>query len=317
MRALGTLSFASLMMMLSVAGCATASGGNEPDAGGDDVVDARVVDAALDKDGAPVDAAPAVDAQGIDAAAPDAQLVDAQMIDARLPDAQMLDAAVPDAMAPDAAPMCVPPVAGPCDTAPQCGCSGTQNCVVIDNTSGNTGCITAGATTPYRSCTTNSQCARGNSCFGGLCTPYCAGSADCPGAYRQCKQAYYEDAGGATLPTPGFLYCTLTCDPVNPQLDDATYDACGPGLKCLPSNDRASDCYNLGSGSGTQDAFCGITSADDSLCAPGYLCTSPIGFGFACAKFCVVGGTGCPSGTTCSGFSTAQFAGPNTIGICQ
>ena len=73
MRALGTLSFASLMMMLSVAGCATASGGNEPDAGGDDVVDARVVDAALDKDGAPVDAAPAVDAQGIDAAAPDAQ----------------------------------------------------------------------------------------------------------------------------------------------------------------------------------------------------------------------------------------------------
>jgi len=300
-----------LWLGLTMMGCATAEGGG----GGDDTpdtgmpIDARVaVDSAIDAaqsptDGAPIDA-PTPDARPIDGAIPDAMPIDAPM-----PDARPIDAAMPDAS------MCVPPVAGPCDTSPQCGCTTTQNCVVIDQASGNTGCITAGTTQPYQRCTTNSQCTRGNSCFGGLCTPFCASGADCPGAYRMCKQAYHVDGGGATVPTPGHLYCTRTCDPLNPALDDATFDPCGSGLKCLPSNDRASDCFDLGSGGGMQDDFCGLTSADDSFCAPGYLCVSPIGLGFTCAKFCVIGGAACASGT-CTGFGTAQFAGPNQIGVC-
>lgn len=233
-------------------------------------------------------------------------------------------ATVPDlAPAPDlAGMMCTPPVAGsPCDTAPQCGCGGGLNCSVVTFSTGATGCVAAGTTPSYHGCsgTGAGQCAIGAACVDGVCATYCETIGDCPGAYRECGQV---SSGGTAI--PGFKTCTRLCDPVTPQLDNATYDACGPQVGCLPASNRSSSCAGPTTASGTRDASCATGSdPDQSKCAPGFVCLGdPFGFGFAfCYKFCHAGSDADCAGngteTRCWSFATKQYAGLSEIGYCD
>lgn len=220
----------------------------------------------------------------------------------------------------DMAPMCTPPVAGsPCDTFPQCGCSGGQNCTVSNNTTGATSCVAAGTTNNYSGCsTTASVCKVGAACVGGVCAPFCETNADCPGNYRQCVQVV---SGSTNI--PGFKVCSQTCDPTNPQLDDTEYDPCGPGINCYPATNRASFCVGPTTAGGTQFAECGVGgAADDTLCAPGYICLDDFYAlsGYSCQKFCRVG-SNCALGAApyCNALyvgTTPVYAGARQIGAC-
>jgi hypothetical protein len=218
--------------------------------------------------------------------------------------------------------ICTPPVAGsPCDTAPQCGCSGGLNCSVVTYSTGATGCVATGTTPNYHGCSGNGagQCGIGAACVDGVCASYCETISDCPGAYRDCGQV---SSGGTAI--PGFKTCTRLCDPVSPQLDNSTYDACGPQVNCMPASDRVSSCTGPTTASGTRDANC-LTGSDpdQSKCAPGFVCLfgDPFGFFAFCYKFCHAGSdadcAGNGSSTKCFSFNTKQYAGLSEVGYCD
>lgn len=228
----------------------------------------------------------------------------------------------------DMAGMCTPPVAGgQCDTWVQCGCMGGLACTVTDTTSGLTGCVTAGSTNPYSSCTGTGtgQCQPGFTCVDSVCKQYCNGGADCGGNFRQCGQVSVNNN-----PVPQMYICSRLCDPVNPQLDDATFDACGPGTTCYPATaaTKASDCIGGITTPGVHGDDCsafGGSAPDYRLCGPGTICLgdNPV-FAFvgSCYKFCHVGSNadctgGAAAGKTCKSFATKQYAGATEVGYCN
>jgi hypothetical protein len=179
---------------------------------------------------------------------------------------------------------------------------------------GTTACAAAGGAMPFHSCNATTRCTVGHACIGGVCSPYCENASSvCPGVNARCVQA----ASGGT-PVPGYFYCTRTCNPVNPQQEDATYDACGPSVNCFPSSTRNSDCVSGSTPSGTQGANCIGTNgmADSSRCAVGHFCRQPTTGVFQCTRFCTYPGGTCGTGTTCTAFTTKLYAGPNEIGAC-
>lgn len=205
---------------------------------------------------------------------------------------------------------CASTTTGTCGTAPQCGCSTADNCVVVDFSSGNTGCISPGSTQPYQQCSFQTDCAKGSFCYGGVCKVMCDADAGCSGDVGACKQVFVQQQS-----VPQLFYCTHTCNPVNPQVEDGGFHACGPQLKCLPAPDGASDCFDLGVGTGMQGTPCGTNSPDESRCAIGYACVTSNGTNFVCAKYCRVAGADCGA-LSCAAFQTPLYTGGEEIGIC-
>ena len=200
---------------------------------------------------------------------------------------------------------CTPPNGvGSCDTIPQCGCGATENCDI--GMDGTTQCIPAGAIAPYHACS-GGGCAKGFSCVVGNCMPFCdTPDSSCgTNAYSKCNGV--RDSSGNSV--PGYFVCAPVCDPTNPPRDDATYDACGPGLGCNSIPNGASFCIGPTNPAATQGASCSPTS----LCAPGYLCDAQ---SLTCYRYCSAAAPACPGATTCTSFTPPQYAGPTEIGVC-
>jgi hypothetical protein len=146
---------------------------------------------------------------------------------------------------------------------------------------------------------------KGTTCVVGACWAFCENaSSTCPGVSATCGPAYTDTAA-----IPGMFVCTRTCNPAQPTLEDATFDACGPGVGCYPSANGDSYCAGPTTAAGTQGATC----ADNLDCAPGYFCTD----GGYCAKYCLVASPSCPPSNTCYSFSSALLAGHEEIGFCD
>jgi hypothetical protein len=213
--------------------------------------------------------------------------------------------------------VCSPPAGSSCDTSPQCGCTGGQNCSITNFTSGATSCVAPGTTNDFANCTGNGvgQCKVGSTCVDGVCSPYCESTANCPGAHRECQQV----SGSTGAAVPGFKVCTQFCDPTAPTSSASPYMGCGPAVNCFPDPAGVSSCFGPTTAAGTQDQYCDTgfgTDGDSSLCAPGYACVGDTLFGFTCTKFCHIGAS-CGAGLTCTAFSTPQYAGTTQIGYCN
>lgn len=211
----------------------------------------------------------------------------------------------------DASSCTSPSGKGPCDTIPQCGCTSGQNCDVT-GTDGTTACVSAGTVSPWYGCSGVGQCQTGYTCVVGVCHPFCEdATSTCPGTDATCSQATI----GSTA-VPGYFVCSRTCSPVDPSLDDAVFDPCGPGLGCYPSMTHDSDCLGPTTASGTQGVDCADLSgnADLTLCAPGYFCDVT---SLTCLKFCLMSSSYCPVNTSCSNFTPVLYAGSESIGYCS
>jgi collagen type VII alpha len=198
---------------------------------------------------------------------------------------------------------CTPPVpGGVCDTAPQCGCTNGQACVVTNPTTGMTGCANPGNVQPNQNCSSGS-CVAGYECVGSACKKYCSSAADCGG--QDCIQVTYTPSGGSPTNIPGMMVCTSGCKLENPGT------VCGSGLTCYQASQTgsATDCGPAGTGTGAN----GCTSADPTTCAPGYICLTDN----SCAHWCRIGfSSDCPSGT-CANLQTPPVINNVTYGVCQ
>ncbi len=199
---------------------------------------------------------------------------------------------------------CTPPVSGgTCDTAPQCGCTNGQACVVTNPTTGVTGCANPGNVQPNQNCSSGT-CTAGYECVGSACKKYCASAADCGG--QDCIQVTYTPSGGSPTNIPGMMVCTSGCKLENPGT------VCGSGLTCYQSSQTSSatDCGPAGTGTGAN----GCSAANPTACAPGYLCVYDSSNNYSCAHWCRLGvNSDCPAGTgTC-----ADVISDPTYGVCQ
>lgn len=203
---------------------------------------------------------------------------------------------------------CTPPVSGPCDTIPQCGCSSGQACDV-PYTSGATNCYVSSNIPVSSACQGVGTCTAGASCVYGGCKEFCNTDADCS-TYSECFQVEYLDAANQPQPVPEFKVCTDHCQPWNSAA------TCGAGLACEPwsalgENPGTSLCAQTG---GTSTFVC---SAATPFCAPGYACLSD----YLCYEWCRVGGSDCPGGYTCypltDGTNDGLFVGTTEIGVCD
>ncbi len=163
-----------------------------------------------------------------------------------------------------------------------------------------------GATASLATCmetATTAVCPAGQACIGGLCEATCAADSDCPSKWGCNLLSGQSDA-----------VCMPQCNPVFPQLPDATHVACDPGVTCQPiapaGGGAFTDCLAVAA-SGTEGQAC----TDYTDCAPGYGCIDD-GAGPACRAFCRVGQGDCAAGLTCTPLVPAFADGAVALGNC-
>ncbi len=201
----------------------------------------------------------------------------------------------------------------PCGLVSQTGCQpGTACDLDLDyESTGGTSCREMSPQgVEGQPCTTQSDCAAGETCRGSTgnftCRKLCATKADCttgPGA--TCLQL---TTGTPAEPIPGGLICTVDCDPTA-----AVPPSCLAGHRC--SFGRLSDGSSYTSCSSLDGAAAlGAACTFDSDCQGGLVCLSSSN---TCVQTCVVGGSGCPGTTTCKAFGTPVTIGSTSYGFCQ
>ncbi|HOR33818.1 MAG: hypothetical protein BWY17_02082 [Deltaproteobacteria bacterium ADurb.Bin207] len=203
---------------------------------------------------------------------------------------------------------CTPPVSGPCDNFPQCGCEPDEACD-IKTVAGTTDCFKTKNIPVSSKCAAMGECVAGASCIFGGCKNFCEQNSDCPKQYAGCFQVTYSDAG-QSKPVPHMMVCSDQCEPWNPS------GTCGGGLSCEPFSDvgqkpGTSVCADTGA---TSNATC---SQSQPFCAPGYACLSDN----RCYRWCRVGKSDCPGLQTCygliSGVQEGLYVGNTEIGVCD
>ncbi len=243
---------------------------------------------------------------GLDAM-PDGSPLDTAMDGADADGAVPHDASAADAVAPaDAAIDTGPPDVGPCDespcklVAPQCGCAAGLACQRPLGDDPTRGCEAPGTSGVNETCLVNSECDTALVCVAtgfstGLCTPYCASSADCGG--RTCIELVVrtEDVGA----------CASSCDPI-------AGSGCGGGAGCGVALTRDVPARAL-----TYVPVCHDPAlpaegepCPEFMCGPQLVC-----MGGSCQPTCEVGAGGCGA-AACRSLSPPLMLGAREIGYC-
>ena len=287
-----TLCHAGLVLILVLAAaCASATGNGNDDAGG----------------GPPPSGTPDGD---VTSPTPDGAVV--IVPDAATPPPGTPDAATPPPGNPDAA---VPP--GMCNLVTGSGCAApTPAC---DLGAGNAHecrqVLVAGTVTS--TCNDATSCAQNYSCIGASanassCMRYCASDTDCGGGAGALCVVTLIDGSNNTI--PGVTLCSQACGPMDATGCPSTW-ACRLGREPTGQQRALTQCGP--SGPGGRNATC--SSNDD--CQAGFqcLCTdaSCTPSLQKCKKICnATDNTGCPTGSSCSGFSPALVIGGKAWGAC-
>lgn len=179
-----------------------------------------------------------------------------------------------------------------CGVAPQCGCSSSETCDVVD-TSGNVRCVPFGKAPMGRPCTATAGCAEGLTCVFGTCHAFCAdpGSPCGEDGTGACIQV--QASGGAI---PNLAVCMVQCAPHDPKSCGGDTNA-GVGV-CLVDGDGGTDCQQAGTRKENQ----GCSPQDD--CGSGLVCVTPTNASSTCKRWCRVGTTDCGGSVQCQSFST-------------
>jgi hypothetical protein len=203
---------------------------------------------------------------------------------------------------------------GTCEYLPglECGCAASERCTVVNETLGESGCVSveAGAAPAWSACASDAACGIGTFCDHetGACKPMCSSSVECPQG-AACVAA--KSADGHMI--PGLALCTAHCNP-------ETGAPCGAGLACDFSDDFGSaelDCHASG-GLGPTAACQGPHD-----CANGLVCVDD-GTKKTCLGWCHPVDESAPNfdcfsksgGIICTGLSQTVLQDGTTYGVC-
>lgn len=197
-----------------------------------------------------------------------------------------------------------------CAVFPQSGCPSTHTCQVV-TLAGETICESAGAGPHSAPCLSNGDCAPKLACLYGQCRKHCRMNGDCPGPGASCLQVNLSGQ-----PISGWLSCSMTCNPADPQNTAGTSElvSCLPGSGCFENPDGSTsgstECFPVGSvgaGGGCQQIV---------DCQPGLVCLND-GVTATCQPLCIIGMANC----ACTSFAEPWYAalpsGTQEVGVCQ
>lgn len=192
-----------------------------------------------------------------------------------------------------------------CGVVPQCGCSKSETCDVVDS-KGTAKCVAFGKASMGKPCTATAGCAQGLTCVFGTCHAFCdkPGSACTAAGTGECVQVNAQ--GGAAI--PNLAVCMVQCAPHDPLSCGGKTNA-GTGV-CVVGSDGSTDCQE--GGSRTENQTCSPT--DD--CGPGLVCITPSTGSDTCKRWCRVGTNDCGGSAVCRGFSTKVMVGTTEYGAC-
>lgn len=226
------------------------------------------------------------------------------------------DQAVADRLAPPFADRAEPPVeAAPpdncaraeagaaCGLTPQCGCTQTETCDVVDG-AGTVACVAAGLAGLGEACTLTASCSRGLTCIFGACHAYCqfAGSTCTAPSNGECRQV----KNPSQVAIPNLKVCRIDCDLRNVAACGAT-NASG-AASCAVDDAGATDCVKAGTRAEAESC----SPMDD--CGPGLVCVTQSALSI-CRRWCRVGEPDCTTGS-CAGFAQAVVVKGVEYGAC-
>jgi hypothetical protein len=192
-----------------------------------------------------------------------------------------------------------------CGVVPQCGCSKTETCDVVD-AKGTAKCVAFGKAAMGKPCTATAGCAQGLTCVFGTCHAFCntPGKACTQSGTGACVQVAAE--GGTAI--PNLAVCMVNCAPQDPLSCGGKTNA-GTGV-CFVDDQGGTDCQT--GGTRTENQAC--TPTDD--CGPGLVCVKPSTGSDSCKRWCRVGTSDCGGTAQCRGFSTKVMVGTAEYGAC-
>jgi cysteine-rich repeat protein len=206
-------------------------------------------------------------------------------------------------------PTCQTESATACSMIPQAGCGGsTPACDLTAAEDGTTACraVSAAGTSDSR-CSALTGCSAGYSCVGDLasdasCMKFCTADSGCTGTGSRCAFTLVNDNGDSL----NVKVCSNACDLY-------AQSGCPSGLGCVGYESSAGDFTDCRLMGGKLD---GQSCASTLECAAGSLCVND---GTArCHAYCKMGvSSTCPSGQTCTGFSSSLTIGSTTYGFCR
>ncbi len=213
-----------------------------------------------------------------------------------------------DASAPEVKDDCKKaPPSNACGVAPQCGCSASETCDVIDS-KGNVGCVAHGKAAMGHPCTSTAGCGKGLLCVFGTCHAPCNNPGDACGVANTGSCMQVNATGGVAI--PNLAVCLVSCDPVNPTSCGGK-TAAGTGV-CLVDDEGTTDCQS--GGNVAENGACG----PNAECGPGLVCINQTTGGSVCKKWCKVasGKADCGGTQDCRSFQTKVMVGTVEYGAC-
>ena len=179
-----------------------------------------------------------------------------------------------------------------CGLLAQCGCAADETCDLV---SARATCVKAGAKTAATSCATTSDCARGLTCRGGACRPFCDGATACGAPGLGACASPVEAASTVQA-------CAVTCELQAPA------KTCGAGTCALDAT--TTDCRPAGA------KAIGASCAGATECVAGATCAPTI-YGRMCLRWCRIGTGECPGFGICTNpFSSNITVSGVSYGVC-
>ncbi len=192
------------------------------------------------------------------------------------------------------------PPSSKCGLAPQCGCTSTHTCEVLD-VAGNVDCVAAGTAERGQACSGMGQCKQGLTCVG-TCHPFCDTTCTDPKS-NLCLQI--KNTGGVVI--PNLKVCQMNCDLRDPMACGGTNAVGTAG--CEVDDKGNTDCVQMG------NVPLNGTCSAAARCKPALVCITSGGMS-RCRTWCRMGIAGdCTTGS-CGALTPKIMIGAQEWGIC-